>query len=87
MRYFCERGFEMMVCQSYAKNFGLYNERVGNLITIVKDAETLLCCRSQQELIVRYRKLVFNNRFSYIFVIEQTIQIHLRMELVLFRQS
>jgi len=53
LRYFVDRGFEMMVCQSFAKNFGLYNERAGNLITIVKDAGTLLNCRSQQELIVR----------------------------------
>merc|ERR1711973_785498 len=53
LRYFVDRGFEMMVCQSFAKNFGLYNERAGNLITIVKDAETLERCRAQQELLVR----------------------------------
>ena len=47
LRYFVDRGFEMMVCQSFAKNFGLYNERAGNLITIVKDAETLERCRKE----------------------------------------
>lgn len=53
LRLFMERGFEMMVCQSFSKNFGLYNERAGNLITIVKDSQTLENCRSQQELIIR----------------------------------
>ncbi|KAL5119433.1 Aspartate aminotransferase, cytoplasmic [Pleosporales sp. CAS-2024a] len=29
IRYFVEQGFELCVAQSYAKNFGLYGERVG----------------------------------------------------------
>lgn len=29
VRYFVEQGFELCVCQSYAKNFGLYGERAG----------------------------------------------------------
>lgn len=29
IRYFIEQGFEMLVAQSYAKNFGLYGERAG----------------------------------------------------------
>lgn len=29
IRYFIEQGFEMLVAQSFAKNFGLYNDRVG----------------------------------------------------------
>jgi len=53
LRYFAEQGFEMMVCQSFSKNFGLYNERAGNLVFVVKDANTLKQCKSQTELIVR----------------------------------
>merc|ERR1712123_558951 len=41
LRYFTEQGFEMMVCQSFSKNFGLYNERAGNLVFVVKDAQAL----------------------------------------------
>lgn len=29
VRYFIEQGFELLVAQSYAKNFGLYGERAG----------------------------------------------------------
>ena len=29
IRYFIEQGFELLVCQSFAKNFGLYGERAG----------------------------------------------------------
>ncbi|KAG6025703.1 hypothetical protein E4U40_002532 [Claviceps sp. LM458 group G5] len=29
IRYFIQQGFETMVCQSFAKNFGLYGERAG----------------------------------------------------------
>ncbi|KAF2201547.1 aspartate aminotransferase [Delitschia confertaspora ATCC 74209] len=29
VRYFVEQGFEMLIAQSYAKNFGLYGERAG----------------------------------------------------------
>ncbi|KAI9312678.1 aspartate aminotransferase [Dichotomocladium elegans] len=37
VRYFVDQGFELLVAQSFAKNFGLYGERAGNL-TIVSDA-------------------------------------------------
>ena len=29
VRYFIQQGFELLVCQSFAKNFGLYGERAG----------------------------------------------------------
>lgn len=29
VRYFVEQGFDLLVCQSFAKNFGLYGERAG----------------------------------------------------------
>ncbi|PFH58396.1 hypothetical protein XA68_13737 [Ophiocordyceps unilateralis] len=29
VRYFVDQGFELLVCQSFAKNFGLYGERAG----------------------------------------------------------
>ncbi|CAO3627631.1 unnamed protein product [Mucor hiemalis] len=39
VRYFVEQGFELFVCQSFAKNFGLYGERAGNLTIVAKSAE------------------------------------------------
>jgi len=53
VRYFAEQGFEMMVTQSFAKNFGLYNERVGNLTSVFASADVVTAVRSQMTLIVR----------------------------------
>lgn len=53
IRLFVERGFELFCAQSYAKNFGLYGERVGNLTIVHKDAKTTAAVKSQLTLIVR----------------------------------
>lgn len=37
IRLFAERGFSMLVAQSYAKNMGLYGERVGALHIVTPD--------------------------------------------------
>ncbi|CAG8775524.1 28898_t:CDS:2 [Dentiscutata erythropus] len=47
VRHFVERGFELLVCQSYAKNFGLYGQRAGCLTFVLKDSETVLKVESQ----------------------------------------
>jgi len=43
----------MVVSQSFAKNFGLYNERIGNLTLVVNDAGTLPAIKSQIALLIR----------------------------------
>jgi len=53
VRYFESRGFEFLCSQSFAKNFGLYNERVGNLTLVVKDASVIPAVRSQITLLIR----------------------------------
>lgn len=53
VRYFVSRGFELFCAQSFAKNFGLYNERVGNLTVVQKDASTTSSVASQITLLVR----------------------------------
>lgn len=53
VRYFVSRGFELFAAQSYAKNFGLYNERIGNLVIVQKDRATAAAVLSQATLIVR----------------------------------
>ncbi|KAF5300786.1 hypothetical protein FQA39_LY11031 [Lamprigera yunnana] len=53
VRYFVSRGFELFCTQSFAKNFGLYNERVGNLVVVLNDSSFVLTTRSQLTLIVR----------------------------------
>ncbi|KAJ3615292.1 hypothetical protein NHX12_018860 [Muraenolepis orangiensis] len=53
IRYFVSEGFELFVAQSFSKNFGLYNERVGNLTIVAKDNENLTRILSQMEKIVR----------------------------------
>ena len=37
VRYFAERGFQMLLAQSFAKNMGLYGERVGALHLVTSD--------------------------------------------------
>ncbi|MPC12375.1 Aspartate aminotransferase, cytoplasmic [Portunus trituberculatus] len=53
VRYFADRGFEMMGTQSFSKNFGLYNERIGNLVLLLKDPACIPAVRSQLTLLVR----------------------------------
>ncbi|KAL3280845.1 hypothetical protein HHI36_004074 [Cryptolaemus montrouzieri] len=53
VRYFESRGFEMFIAQSFAKNFGLYNERVGNLTVVVKDNALIPHLKSQFTLNIR----------------------------------
>jgi len=53
VRYFVAQGLEMVVAQSFAKNFGLYNERIGHLAVVVSDVGTLPAIRSEISLLVR----------------------------------
>ncbi|XP_019222462.1 aspartate aminotransferase, cytoplasmic isoform X1 [Oreochromis niloticus] len=53
VRYFVSSGFEMFCAQSFSKNFGLYNERVGNLTVVARDADNLKRVLSQMEKVVR----------------------------------
>uniref|UniRef100_A0A670JYS1 Aspartate aminotransferase n=1 Tax=Podarcis muralis TaxID=64176 RepID=A0A670JYS1_PODMU len=53
VRYFVSEGFELFCAQSFSKNFGLYNERVGNLTVVAKDADNVQRTLSQMEKIVR----------------------------------
>uniref|UniRef100_T1IIZ1 Aspartate aminotransferase n=1 Tax=Strigamia maritima TaxID=126957 RepID=T1IIZ1_STRMM len=53
IRYFAKRGFEFICAQSFAKNFGLYNERIGNLTLAVKDVHIIPAVKSQLTLLVR----------------------------------
>jgi aspartate/tyrosine/aromatic aminotransferase len=48
-----ELGMELMVTQSYSKNFGLYGERIGALNIVTKDADSAKKVRSQLLTIVR----------------------------------
>ncbi|EDW09849.1 aspartate aminotransferase, cytoplasmic [Drosophila mojavensis] len=53
IRYFVDRGFELFVCQSFAKNFGLYCERVGNLTIVQQSGATRDQIHSQITLLIR----------------------------------
>ncbi|EZA47715.1 hypothetical protein DMN91_012561 [Ooceraea biroi] len=53
VRMFAERGIEFICTQSFAKNFGLYNERVGNIVFVLTDTKELVQAKSQLTLIVR----------------------------------
>ena len=53
VRYFIEQGFELFCAQSFSKNFGLYNERAGNLTVVLKDPSSVANFKSQMTLIIR----------------------------------
>lgn len=53
VRYFVERGVPMLVCQSFAKNAGLYGERVGALHVVGVDAEAATRVKSQLSVLQR----------------------------------
>ena len=50
---FASKGLELMAAQSFAKNMGLYGERIGSFIVVCKDAETVTHIQSQVKIIVR----------------------------------
>ena len=48
VRYFVEeRKMELLCSQSFAKNFGLYNERPGNLTVVVNNKDVVPPVKSQ----------------------------------------
>jgi len=54
VRYFAdERNMELFCSQSFSKNFGLYNERAGNLTIVVADPSTIPNVKSQITLNIR----------------------------------
>jgi hypothetical protein len=53
VRHFASQGMEMLVSQSFAKNMGLYCERVGALHVVAADAASAAAALSNVEAIVR----------------------------------
>jgi len=53
VRHFVERKVPLLICQSFAKNAGLYGERVGALHVVSKDEETANRVRSQLSVLQR----------------------------------
>lgn len=53
IRYFDNRGMEMFVCQSFAKIFGLYNERCGALTVVCKSSQIAMNVMSNLKIMAR----------------------------------
>ncbi|KDO34648.1 hypothetical protein SPRG_00710 [Saprolegnia parasitica CBS 223.65] len=53
IRQFVEDGHNIVLSQSYAKNFGLYGERVGALSVVCKDADEAARAESQLKILIR----------------------------------
>ncbi|KPM35914.1 hypothetical protein AK830_g10638 [Neonectria ditissima] len=53
VRYFAEQGFEMLVCQSFSKNFGLYGERVGAVHALCPTADVAAAVHDQLRFLIR----------------------------------
>nr|KAF6406829.1 glutamic-oxaloacetic transaminase 2 [Molossus molossus] len=53
VRHFIEQGIDVCLCQSYAKNMGLYGERVGAFTVVCKDADEAKKVESQLKILIR----------------------------------
>lgn len=53
VRYFLSEGVPLMLTQSFAKNMGLYGERIGAFTLITETSEEAERCMSQLKIIVR----------------------------------
>ncbi|KAF6288129.1 glutamic-oxaloacetic transaminase 2 [Rhinolophus ferrumequinum] len=53
VRHFIEQGINVCLCQSYAKNMGLYGERVGAFTVVCKDADEAKRIESQLKILIR----------------------------------
>jgi aspartate/tyrosine/aromatic aminotransferase len=53
VRYFVEKGFSMLIAQSFAKNMGLYGERVGAIHIVTPDKQSTAKVLSQVKNIIR----------------------------------
>jgi len=53
LREFCTPGCELLICSSFSKNFGLYNERVGALTVVAASSEDLGKAFSNVKVCVR----------------------------------
>lgn len=53
VRYFVEQGHQVALCQSFAKNMGLYGERVGAFSLVCESAEEKARVDSQLKILIR----------------------------------
>jgi aspartate aminotransferase len=53
IRYFVEQGHQLMVAQSFSKNFGLYGERAGVLSIVTRQAESAKRVGSKMKHLIR----------------------------------
>ncbi|KIY50962.1 PLP-dependent transferase [Fistulina hepatica ATCC 64428] len=53
VRHFVERGLPLLICQSFAKNAGLYGERIGALHIVAPNAEIAEKVKSQMSVLQR----------------------------------
>jgi len=53
VRYFVENGLEVALCQSFAKNMGLYGERVGAFSLVAESSDRIAPLTSQLKILIR----------------------------------
>ena len=53
LRHFCQPGKELLICSSFSKNFGLYNERCGAFTIVGADADGAQKAYSHMKIAIR----------------------------------
>ncbi len=64
LRYFVDQGLPVVVCQSFAKNFGLYSERAGTFSVVSPSKKVAAVVLSQVKMIIRPMYSVRSGRCS-----------------------
>ena len=53
VKYFTNQGFDLLLCQSFAKNLGLYNERVGAVHVLCSSPKVMKAVNTQLASVIR----------------------------------
>ena len=71
VRLFADEGLQMLVCQSFAKNFGLYGERVGCMSIVCESKQEAKRVFSQVQSLIRpmYSVIRFLQYPSFLFLV------------------
>lgn len=64
IRYFIEQGFQMIISQSFAKNMGLYGERIGALHLVTSNKETCDKVLSQIKYLIDLFRIIIRKKYS-----------------------
>lgn len=89
LRHFAERGFEVLACQSFSKNFGLYGERCGVLHILTENEAVAANVYDQLRCLIRWEfssSPAYGSRLVNMVLKDSTLTSQWQKELVVMRE-